>query len=147
MHYPVRTASLAASRMPSSLSTAVLYPLALQLVTWHDILWLVTGGLRYPLVVQAYMVVAILPRILAAYPYPFVLVPMTTSFTASPAASQVSMATTADVRNPFAFEDQEPIDGSPLSGTRGGILTVRTLRTQELEDDMPDFDAEDDLEM
>eukprot|EP00971_Amphidinium_carterae_P240735 4778951-Amphidinium_carterae.1 len=57
------------------------------------------------------------------------------------------MATTADVRNPFAFSDQEPMDESPLSGTRAGIPTVRTLGTHELEDDMPDFDGDDDLEM
>eukprot|EP00971_Amphidinium_carterae_P120947 2395894-Amphidinium_carterae.1 len=71
---------------------------------------------------------------------------MATSFTASPAGSQVSMATTADVRNPFAFSDQEPMEGTPMSDTRDGLPTVRTLHTQEFEDDMPDFDG-DDLEM
>eukprot|EP00971_Amphidinium_carterae_P144221 2858112-Amphidinium_carterae.1 len=59
------------------------------------------------------------------------------------------MASTADVRNPFAFSDQEPMEGegTPMSDARG-MQTVRTLHTHELgnDEDMPDFDG-DDLEM
>eukprot|EP00971_Amphidinium_carterae_P338771 6476278-Amphidinium_carterae.1 len=59
------------------------------------------------------------------------------------------MATTADVRNPFALSDQEPMDGegTPMSDARD-LRTVRTLHTHELDEEegMPDFDG-DDLEM
>eukprot|EP00971_Amphidinium_carterae_P101657 2012065-Amphidinium_carterae.1 len=62
-------------------------------------------------------------------------------------SQKASMATTANVRNPFAFDSVEPQENSPLSNGTPRIPTVRTLHTQDFMDDEPDFDAEDDLEM
>eukprot|EP00971_Amphidinium_carterae_P218017 4328123-Amphidinium_carterae.1 len=82
---------------------------------------------------------------------------MSTSFPNTPMGSQNSLASTADINNPFSLDYVERVGPSPAGPLGAGVLTVRTLHTDELMDDevqnegyddqQADFGEDDDLEM